>query len=551
MQKSTPIDEIEDMDKFPIETSASTTVTRSRVGVSGTVKLTAGKIIYVPTPTADPRDPLNFSKWQKALIIIILSIFATIGNSLVTGIGGILGFYKDEYFAAGKTQTDLTHLISYPEPRTKNDKKSIRALGNLIGMPLAYAVGRRVVFLVSSIILPLTAALCAGAKTYEWHLAARLVMGLAAGQAEALVPLITQEIVFLHERGTYLMIQNALQSIIAAVVVLFAGPIAGAITPQWWYGLGASLAGLSFVLAIFFVPETKYARSLSSFQETDSGGESEKGDFSSEEIEVATEKPPLDFERYAPRTWASDLRLWVGRPEWDVGFDMLKHTCQLFLFPNISWAMFLNGLVLGVNVAVGSVYGTIVTSAPYNWPNSSASYVNCGQIITSALAVPLLGFGSDKLIAWFAKRRGGYHEPEVRLIPLVLPMIIGTFTCVLFGQGGAHPDQYHWFTYVWGVAAYYFTFIAVTITVITYLLDSYPQRAGSVLICICAFRGIIGFGVVYAITPFVEHNGYDGAFGTFGGLTFAFAVLGVPVYIWGKRIRHFTGRWVRDHEEPR
>lgn len=59
-------------------------------------------------------------------------------------------------------------------------------------MPLAYAVGRRSILLVSTLILCLTSALCAAAKTYEWHLAVRLVMGLAAGQSEALVPMITQ-----------------------------------------------------------------------------------------------------------------------------------------------------------------------------------------------------------------------------------------------------------------------------------------------------------------------------------------------------------------------
>lgn len=62
-------------------------------------------------------------------------------------------------------------------------------------MPLAYSIGRRPVLLASTVILVLTSALCAVAKTYEWHLAVRLVMGLAAGQAEALVPMITQVLI--------------------------------------------------------------------------------------------------------------------------------------------------------------------------------------------------------------------------------------------------------------------------------------------------------------------------------------------------------------------
>lgn len=59
-------------------------------------------------------------------------------------------------------------------------------------MPLAIGIGRRIVLLCSTIVLVLGAILCATEKTYEWHLWSRCVVGLAAGQSEALVPMITQ-----------------------------------------------------------------------------------------------------------------------------------------------------------------------------------------------------------------------------------------------------------------------------------------------------------------------------------------------------------------------
>lgn len=406
-------------------------------------------------------------------------------------------------------------------------------------MPLAYAIGRRIVFLTSTIIIIVGSILCAKANYYELHLGARMLLGLAAGQSEALVPMITQEIFFLHERSSGLMIQQTIQVILTAILVLFAGPIAGAITPQWWYGLGAILAVLQFFASLFFLPETKYHRPLSSYQESSESGDG-KG------VQICTERPELDFTTFAPRTWRSDLRLWVGKPEWGRGWRVFYQTFELVLYPNVLWALCLNGLVLGCNVAIGTTYSTIVTSAPYNWPDASASYVNCGQIITALAALPLLGHGSDRLIRWFARRRGGLHEPETRLIPLALPLAVGAITAVLYGQGAAHPDRYHWFVYVWAVAAYYFAFVGAAIVAMTYLLDSYPARAGPMLIVICAFRGIISFGVSYGITPLVDGYGYDGAFGIFGGLTAAFGLLGIPVYLMGKRIRHCTGRFAKD-----
>ncbi|OJJ94988.1 hypothetical protein ASPACDRAFT_1860646 [Aspergillus aculeatus ATCC 16872] len=501
--------------------------------VTGTVKLTEGSIVYIPTPTADPQDPLNMPKWQKMVILVVISIFSTLGLALVSGFGGLLGFYIPEYSAVGKGYDDITHLMTYPT----------LGIGNLIGMPLAIGVGRRIVLLGSTVILVIGAVLCATAKNFEWHLSSRMVVGLAAGQSEALVPMITQEIFFLHERSKALMGQMAIQVTLTSVWVLCASPIAEAITPQWWYGLGAALAGVLLVLAFCFLPETKYERSASSYQGDGTPEDIKVGD---QPTETCTERPALDFDTYAPRTWKSDLRLWVGSPDWTKVLEVFRQTFSLLLFPNVLWALLLNGLTIGVNVAIGTTYSTILSAAPYNWPDSSASYVNCGQIIVALIALPLLGHGSDWLIRYFAQRNGGLHEPETRIIPLILPIIVGVVTAVLYGQGAAHPYEYHWFISAWTVAAYYFCFVGANIVAITYLLDSYPTRAGPLLVIICAFRGIISFGTSYGVAPFIERNGYDGTFGTFAGLTGALGLLGVPVFIWGKRIRQFTGRFIKD-----
>jgi hypothetical protein len=39
---------------------------------------------------------------------------STLGLSLVSGFGGLLGFYIPEYAAAGKGYADITHLMTYP-----------------------------------------------------------------------------------------------------------------------------------------------------------------------------------------------------------------------------------------------------------------------------------------------------------------------------------------------------------------------------------------------------------------------------------------------------
>ncbi|KAE8383078.1 major facilitator superfamily domain-containing protein [Aspergillus bertholletiae] len=514
--------------------------TRQATKVMGTVRLTEGSIVYIPTPTADPRDPLNMSMLRKITILVVISVFSCLGLSLVSGFGGLLGFYIPKYTAAGVSYNGITYLMTYPT--------LFMGIGNLIGMPMAIGVGRRVVMLVSTAILAVGAILCATAKTYEWHFGARILVGLAAGQSESIVPMISQEIFFLHERSKALMGQQAIQVCLTTVWVLFASPIAEAITPQWWYGLGAILAGALFVAAFFLLPETKYDRSLSAYQEESSSSDEMPTECCPDdkpkhsEPGLCTERPELDFTNYAPRTFRSDLRLWIGKPDWMKVWEVLKQTMELLLFPNVLWALLINGLVIGVNVAIGTTYSTILSGAPYNWPDSSASYINCGQILVAVVALPLLGHGSDWLVKFRAKRNNGLHEPETRLIPLILPAVVGTFSSSLYGEGAAHPHDYHWFVYAWGVAAYYFCFVGVNIVTITYLLDSYPARAGPLLVILCAFRGIISFGTSYGTAPFIALHGYDGTFNTFAALTGFLGLVGVPMFIWGKRIRAFTGR---------
>ena len=186
-----------------------------------------------------------------------------------------------------------------------------------------------------------------------------------------------------------------------------------------------------------------------------------------------------------------------------------------------------------------------MTSAPYNWGDNAASYVNAGQVVVAFVTLPLFGYGSDKIIKWRAKRNGGLHEPENRLLALWIPIMVGILSATLYGQAGQYPEKYHWFVIVFANSGYYFCFLGANIAAITYLLDSYPARAGPVLVVITAFRGFVSFGTSYGVAKFIDTAGYDGSFGTYAGLTALFGCLGIPIFLSGKQIRAYTGRWAR------
>lgn len=62
-------------------------------------------------------------------------------------------------------------------------------VANLVCMPLALAVGRRAVFLGSCLVLVLGGVLGTYSKDINMHLGVRMLLGIGAGNSEALVPM--------------------------------------------------------------------------------------------------------------------------------------------------------------------------------------------------------------------------------------------------------------------------------------------------------------------------------------------------------------------------
>jgi hypothetical protein len=77
---------------------------------------------------------------------------------------------------------------------------------------------------------------------------------------------------------------------------------------------------------------------------------------------------------------------------------------------------------------------------------------------------------------------------------------------------------------------------------ITYVVDSWPVQAGPMLLVVAAGRGFISFGLSYALVPWVEKNGYDGSMRDLAIVCGVFALVGIPCYVFGKKIRAWSQR---------
>ncbi|KAK6829011.1 hypothetical protein RU639_003744 [Aspergillus parasiticus] len=518
----------------------------------GTVELISDQgVVLIPIPSKDPRDPLNLPAWRRIIIMITTSIFGTLALTVVSGLGAVVGFFSPQYEAEGRSSAEITYLFTLPA--------LAMGIANFFSMPLALAVGRRPVFLVSVAFVSIMSILCAVNKGYAWHLGARIVLGLAAGQSEALTPMMIQETHFIHERARILTWQWAIQSTLGGLLSTISSYQTAALGLRWWYGFYAIASAVVLLVGYFAVPETKYNRPLAAYKGDLAAIES-MGKLKTSGSRPDTEGSPdiarfttqdqqrIDNVNFQPRTLRSDLRLMTGKPEWERLVICYKHMLKLICFPNVLWVVLMNGVLLGINVAIGTTYGNILLQK-YHWADSSVGFAQSGQIVIAFICLPALGFYSDWNIKWMSRRNGGIHEAEFRLVPLIFPIVIGVIACVIFGQAGSYPDRYHWFAIVFGYCAQFFSFVGASIAGQAYLLDSYPSAQGAVLVLVCALRGVIQFGLSYAVAQFEAAAGYAVVFGTYGALTGFFGLLGIVVFFTGKKIRQITAKWTIEDKE--
>ncbi|KAF4463996.1 HOL1 [Fusarium albosuccineum] len=445
-------------------------------------------------------DPLNLPPWRKYMMILLVGLYSGISVAGTSGLGSVYTEVQKMY--PNDDPSRVTDLLTYPT--------LFMGIGNVFCMPLAVAIGRRPVFLFSLVLLVASGIWCACSTSLSSHIAGRDIFSMAAGQSEALAPLIVQEIHFLHEHGIKLAYFVGVQTTLTAC--------------DREMGEGAVHLKLD-----------------------KNGNVSREG---TDEIlfQVTTRHETfLQPEKYGPRTWRYDLQLFHKKPDWKALVTFYKDTAQSLVLPTTLWMLILNGAFLGLYVYQASTFAVILVSPPYSFHVEWLGYVQLVQVLDCVIMVPLLGYGSDFLCKFLSRRRKGVFEPEYRLLVLVIPAAAAIISCVIYGRAGAMPDQWHWMAVVVTYHLGYFAFLGVNLVGITFAVDSFPSKAGPLLLGICAGRGFISFGLSYSTVPLINLTGYDGALNIFAIICGVLSGLGIVAYLIGRRVRV----WSRQHIWPK
>jgi hypothetical protein len=136
-------------------------------------------------------------------------------------------------------------------------------------------------------------------------------------------------------------------------------------------------------------------------------------------------------------------------------------------------------------------------------------------------------------------------QAEHRLIPLIPPFVVAIASTIIFGYACQNPHRWHWSAIVVSFNAEFYAFVGVVVASFTYCIDSYPSYSDACLVILCFARGAISFGLSYGSLEFIRKQGYQGAFNICAIIIGALGFVGIFVYFFGKKIRQFTNRFVK------
>ncbi|KAF1971867.1 MFS general substrate transporter [Bimuria novae-zelandiae CBS 107.79] len=488
------------------------------------------EVRLVPQPSADPADPLNFSRWRKYGILFSMSLVPFVVNFASASIASAFPVYAATpiFGFPPKPFSELTHLIAV----------TVLMLGvsNLFWVPLSYIIGRRPVMLLSLLLLVFSSMWAGLTTNFDSLLAARIFMGIGGGPADAVAPNVVGEIFFVHERGRTMAFYTVLLS-----AGSFVGPIAGSYIAAhdglvWIHWTNVILSAIAFVFCFFLQPETLYERPIPAASDTLDAVDKPSVD-TKEVIATTATSQAL----YPPYTFLDSLKpfTYCG----GIGRKFLAPLLTLRL-PGV-WlvSLWYAGLV-GAIVSISSVGAQIVASPPYLW-EKNAGLINCGGLVGAFLGSVYTYLVADFTTKHLAKKDiHGYSEPESRIVTSMPALFISTAGTIIFGIIAQNPSSKGWvgLEVAFGMVA--FGLMQAPSVGFNYLIESYPVIAGDCFVAVTCSRAIIAFAWTFFVGSWTHDAGYAVPFGIFGMLLGVFGLLTVPYWIWGKRFRIATAKWV-------
>ncbi|EED14835.1 MFS transporter, putative [Talaromyces stipitatus ATCC 10500] len=405
-----------------------------------------------PTPTNDPKDPLNWSLLRKStcLFIVVYSYFLL--TYFTTAPIPSFGFLEEQ-LNINYSQVSWTFALPCLG----------LAIGPLLVGSLADTYGRRPV-LIACTALAVVASGCTSIKTinYGGYMATRFFQGLGAGPSANIGLVIIHDISFEHERG----LRIGMWTIAANAGTVLGGVFGGllATSGEWVAYHVTILFAVLLAVQYLFLPETLYPRAAVLHQENQM--------MDADKTAIAITEPISKKSRLGcfvirkapnvphPKPWTTTIQFF-----------------NLFRYPTIvisvlGYCFLQYWWICGIS--------TLIPDAYINDSPRTQGLLLIGLLVGLLVAeVVCSGNLSDKLMSYLAKRNGGIRVPEMRLWLGYPAAVVSSVGLVLWGV--SVDEKWHWM--VGQVAFFLYTLgLQTGNTVLSaYIVDNYPDHANEVI----------------------------------------------------------------------
>ncbi|KAK4174776.1 major facilitator superfamily domain-containing protein [Triangularia setosa] len=463
---------------------------------------------FLPGKT-DPFNPMTYPNHKK-WIITLLQAVATLAVAFASTAysGGVFEIIR--YFQVTPTMATLgISLFVFGF-----------AIGPLLWAPLSEFYGRQPIFALTYMALMVFCAGAAGADTIETLVILRFFAGAFGSSPLTNSGGVVADMFDVNERGAAAGVFAMAPFLGPSIGPIVGGFVGESLGWRWIQGVMAIFCGILWIACLIYVPETyapvllhKRAQALSSHT----------GQVYISKMDL------IDTSTKAEKIKTTLTRPWV--------------------------LLFKEPIVLLTSIYLAIVYGTlymlfaafpIVYQLNRGWSPGVGGLAFVGVAVGMIFAVAYTMIDNKKRFMVILERNNGVAPPEARLPPAIIGSIL--LPVGLFWFAWTNGPEVHWIVSITASAFFAAGLVAVFLSLLTYMIDSYTVFAASVLAANSVLRSLFGAAFPLFTTYMYQDLGIHWASTVPAFL--ALACVPFPLLFWkyGERIRKRC-RYAREAEE--
>ncbi|KAL1889009.1 hypothetical protein Sste5346_009189 [Sporothrix stenoceras] len=437
-------------------------------GADGNAKLDPHGLPLAPQPSDFKDDPLNWPRWMKWMVLLQVSFMALLGpfNAAVPNPSLTLLSKAFKHPVEIVTYSTTTAIIT-------------GGLSPFLWVPLSNVVGRRPMCLITQLVTVVTHVATARTTTFAQLVGVRAINGIGFGGMMALGTPVLNDMFFMHERGEMTGVYTIFVTNGAHIAVLCGGFLGQYAGWRWDFYMPAIVTGVSFLVALFLLPETLFSRG-----------------------------PRFLAERTHERSYMEMLFNFKGNlipqrrlkgQDFLTSFYMLKYPSVSlpFWFYTLSWT-FINILPA---ISMAKIYG-----ARYGFASGKIGLCTGIPLIIGCVIGEISGGKlSDIIVYRLAKKNGGRAKPEHRLYLTCISAILGPTGMIIFGV--CLQKNYSYIVPLVGLAVGVCGLQITSTCLYAYLSDCYRPQTPESAVLMNLGRGL-SFVVGFWWSPMVAKIGY-------------------------------------------